>query len=116
MGPSAFTDGDHKQVAATKLIDLQLQWGRRRSPTETVKAKYTGEPIKFELQWGRRRSPTETVATPSGGWAQVTLQWGRRRAPTETAPRARTAPAALRCFNGAVGVHRRRPVAAGSGA
>src|SRR5919109_838760 len=35
MGPSAFTDGNDELVAAAGTVTVELQWGRRRSPTET---------------------------------------------------------------------------------
>ena len=113
-------------------VDDRLQWGRRPSPTESRgppgaplgrgtasmgPSAFTDgeasrivrvEPSRTPLQWGRRPSPTESAGAPPSTALVHQLQWGRRPSPTERAvPRTRRSPAS-RCFNGAVGLHRRR--------
>ena len=61
MGPSAFTDGDAGSSMISPGLIFLLQWGRRRSPTETGCACESLACLESLLQWGRRRSPTETA-------------------------------------------------------
>ena len=62
------------------------------------------------LQWGRRNSPAETSSGWSGRSANASrLQWGRRNSPAETYSPSDFAIAIRSCFNGAAGIHRRKP-------
>ena len=84
MGPPEFTGGNPNIRSGTYDQIPTLQWGRRNSPAETRPA-HADRRCPPELQWGRRNSPAET------GLAAGAVR--RRR----------------RGFNGAAGIHRRKP-------
>ena len=108
-----------------------LQWGRRPSPTERG-ASFNDPNTLVRLQWGRRPSPTESRTSTRYCCISHVLQWGRRRRRDDqdhdyvsfrlasmgpsafTDGEGRTSSSRSRtstsCFNGAVGLHRRRDV------
>ena len=89
MGPPEFTGGN-----------------RRR--------KHHSIPTQSGLQWGRRNSPAETTRRRAGWpWTRAGLQWGRRNSPAETPAPPTPKPLLLAGFNGAAGIHRRKPAAPG---
>ena len=57
-----------------RLGDAGLQWGRRLSPTDTLRVSAVGADTG-RLQWGRRLSPTDTaeIRAKGGGfvWASM---------------------------------------------
>ena len=85
-----------------------LQWGRRNSPAET-------QGPRQGLAWPHQASmgpPEFTGGNVSGVSSDVIqenrLQWGRRNSPAETRCHPAAAPIAT-SFNGAAGIHRRKP-------
>ena len=86
MGPPEFTGGNGELEANTDATDTLLQWDRRNSPAET----------------------DENVG---GMGAAITLQWGRRNSPAETSRNGHGGDHRRRRFNGAAGIHRRKPMA-----
>ncbi len=105
MGPSAFTDGN-VATAVNTPSSRELQWGRRRSPTEIPRrGASTSWSRRFNGAVGVHRRKWEAATPPVRPGAL--LQWGRRRSPTEIR-RDRDCRRRYRSFNGAVGVHRRK--------
>ena len=99
---------DRRRVSPTRIESLQ--WGRRNSPAETATDQRGCRPTPRLLQWGRRNSPAETQVTRDRSrLASITLQWGRRNSPAETRSRALSSLPCSSCFNGAAGIHRRKP-------
>ena len=134
MGPPEFTGGNvFMPGLAQAVVDL-LQWGRRNSPAETsagaagwtlVEVASMGPPEftggntlsvlfpscrQFEASMG---PPEFTGGNAVVGHVQrsppTLLQWGRRNSPAETVPRLPRARAVPARFNGAAGIHRRKP-------
>ena len=124
------------QRARERLIGLQ--WGRRNSPAET-NAGRTATPVgiaRFNGAAGihrRKRGGFEGAAHETrrasmgppeftGGNSRsarrkdallASLQWGRRNSPAETHHHQRRAAAGGSRFNGAAGIHRRKPTTSG---
>src|SRR5882757_1667759 len=63
----------------------------------------------WALQWGRRRSSTETQVPHVRISSRLVLQWGRRRSSTETCDQQALRFVRHYRFNGAVDDRRRRP-------
>ena len=127
MGPQAFARGDGIE---RDTGGLELQWGRRLSPAETIKTRIALN-LAIMLQWGRRLSPAETVSkdiirpvireASMGPQAfargdpvvplilppKLRLQWGRRLSPAETDHPVGAVNTPVG-FNGAAGFRPRR--------
>src|SRR4051812_15162120 len=84
MGPSTFIDGDWYASSSSVVSTYHpLQWGRRRSSTETARrARSPPTPRRFNgaVDVHRRRPGTRRW----GSTLVYQLQWGRRRSSTET--------------------------------
>ncbi len=83
MGPRAFAHGDHHRRTQSHQKQRSFNGAagfrpRRQLPEKRWRA---GE---LQLQWGRGLSPTETVATRMSCFRYLRLQWGRGLSPTET--------------------------------
>ena len=83
MGPPTNVDGDDTLLWLTDEDASVLQWGRRRTSTETGSLPVR-RPVSSALQWGRRRTSTETERELGVSLDESKLQWGRRRTSTET--------------------------------
>ena len=138
MGPPEFTGGNRMHMRPPAPQALPLQWGRRNSPAETGGALRrlrrwlwaSMGPPEFTGGNGRRAAlgaagaPVASMGPPefTGGNAHrraapvrigPALQWGRRNSPAETYVCGPTR-CAHSCFNGAAGIHRRKPPTARS--
>ena len=106
--------GIHRRKLETRAEILRahsrpLQWGRRNSPAET------------QVYWDHQQTPNHASMGPpefTGGnmpWrtillrTQGSLQWGRRNSPAETPTNEKRPGAITSGFNGAAGIHRRKP-------
>ena len=132
MGPPEFTGGNHWPKIEAALAMLPLQWGRRNSPAETWRSRWTASSWRQGFNGAAGIHRRKLIAKPYHTTGVSVLQWGRRNSPAETLLKlnlvvnlqyasmgppeftgGNTTPAGRsRCsltrFNGAAGIHRRK--------
>ena len=111
MGPPEFTGGNTRIFGWRFTETPMLQWGRRNSPAETPPLGHPWALRDVRASMGPPEfTGGNTMGSTSSSTSTAALQWGRRNSPAETGTGGAFTATPRQCFNGAAGIHRRKPV------
>ena len=114
MGPLVYTSGSFRDIVENRDELEVLQWGRWFTPAEAFP--------DTEITRRALEASMGPLVYTSGSWvggnelsARQKLQWGRWFTPAEAETVTPNRAGPHSCFNGAAGLHQRKPLAKSSG-